>query len=185
VYHPLWQEALNTCRLPDYDDSPNVLTDNHPIGIGDKTVGNLAGSGQSTNDIIRKVNGEIFDKLGDFGNMSVAARINKIRQFSAALEKVVSKTSRRTKVACAAIVETTNRLGSIDIYKPNVCIKPSALDKALGRHAKNMLDNKSPLQYQKLMDYKCQGKSGKLRAPVSCKTCRDLIKEPRAVYMGH
>jgi len=33
------------------------------------------------------VNGEIVDKLGDFGNMLVAARINKIRQFSAALER--------------------------------------------------------------------------------------------------
>jgi len=66
MYHPPWQEALNTCRLPDYDDSPNVLTDNHPMGSGDKTVRNLTGSGQSTNDIIRKVNGDIFDKLGDF-----------------------------------------------------------------------------------------------------------------------
>jgi len=185
VYHPLWQEALNLCRLPDYDDSPNVLTHNHPLGSGAKTVGNSTGSGQSTNGIIRKVNGEIFDKLGDFGNMSVAARISKIRQFSAALEKVASKTARGTKVACAALVETTNRLGSIDIYKQNVCIKPSALDKALGRHAKNMLDNKSPLQYQKLTDYKRQGKSGKLRARVSCKTCREVFMEPQAVYVGH
>ena len=60
------------------------------MGSGAKTVGNLTGSGQSTNNIIRKVNGEFFDKLGDFGNMSVAARINKIHQFSAALEKVAS-----------------------------------------------------------------------------------------------
>ena len=98
---------MNTSRLPDYDDSPNVLTENYSTGSGDKPLGILTGSGQSTNDIIRKVNGEIFDKLGDFGNMSVDTRIDKILLFSAALEKVASKTPRETKVACTAIVETS------------------------------------------------------------------------------
>ena len=123
---------MNACLLPGYDNSPYILTESYPTGSEDKPVGNLTEPGQSTNDIIRKVNGNFFDKLGDFEYMSVAAHINKIRQFSAALKKVASKNPHETKVACAAIVETTNCMGSINIYKPNVCVKPSALYKALG-----------------------------------------------------
>jgi len=88
-------------------------------------------------DTMRCFNSEIFDKIGNLGNISEAQRIKKMREHFHKLEKIAVKSARSTKYAICSIIELTNRLGSLSVSSTNSNITVSAIDKASHRHQKH------------------------------------------------
>ena len=73
--------------------------------------------------------------------------LTQLRKLMGPLEKIAARSARNTKIALTTLTELTNRLESMDISKPSVSIRPTGLDKSLGRFKKSMLENKSPLNH--------------------------------------
>ena len=114
-----------------------------------------------------------------------------IRQYYPVLEKSAARSNQDSKITIASMMELTNRLGSMDVTKPSVCIRPSAIDGALGRHSKTMCLNKSSLVYSKgnsttessKNDVSSSKKQKKKK--VECRTCRGIFNMDVYVYTGH
>ena len=176
-FHPLWKQALEVCGLDDYDDSP---FHNVPKPVEASSEGSL-----SIPDIIRRENTRIFDNMKDLGNLNESGRIMKLRQTLLPLEKVAAKSMSRTKVAIASITELTNRLGSVSLTDVNSCAKPTAIFRALGRHSKHMLENKSPLNYSGSKKGNSKSRVVGRKKKRGCTRCRDIFDMPESVYTTH
>jgi hypothetical protein len=80
---------------------------------------------------MRRANSEIFDKVGNLGNISEAQRIHKMREQFHKLEKIAIRSVQSTKYAICSIIEVTNQLGSLSVSSSNSNIHVTAIDKAL------------------------------------------------------
>jgi hypothetical protein len=182
-YHPLWKEAIKSCFLSDYEDSPfssfayleppsNVPLQDHSMSI-------------TAEDTMRRFNSEIFDKIGHLGNISEAQRVHKMREQFNKLEKIAIKSVHATKYAICGIIEVTNRLGSLSLNSSNLNIQVSAVDKALQRHQKHSLDNSSTLNYLKRKANPQPSVIIGQQSKRNCRICRDQFKEPQVIYSSH
>ena len=134
-------------------------------------------------DTIRRHNSEIFDQIGNLGNISEAQRIHMLREHFNKLEKIAVRSVKSTKYAICSIIETTNRLGSLSLSSSNSNIQVNAIEKALHRHQKHSLKNGSALNYLKR---KVNASSND--APLNkknCRVCRDQFKESQDIYSTH
>ena len=187
-YHPLWKEAIKSLQLHDYKDSPFYsLTQLEPTSISSAQNPDLM-SNIKLEDTMRCFNSEIFDKIGNLGNISEAQRINKMREHFYKLEKIAVKSVKSTKYAICSIIELTNRLGSLSVSSTNSNITVSAIDKALHRHQKHSLQNLSPLNYLKRKantDSKDKTRVAVPSKKKNCRVCRDYFKEPVEIYSTH
>ncbi len=134
-------------ELSDYKDSPNYScshlepTSNVPV---QHPLGNI-----TLDNTMRRANSEVFDKIGNLGNISEAQRINKMREHFHKLKRILVRSVQSTKYAICSIIEVTNRLGSLSVLSSNSNIQATAIDKALGRHQKHSLENASAQNYLK------------------------------------
>jgi hypothetical protein len=127
-YHPLWKEAIKSLQLHDYKDSPYYsLTQLEPTSISSAQNPDPM-SNIKLEDTTRCFNSEIFDKIGNLGNISEAQRINKMREHFYKLEKIAVKSVKSTKYAICSIIELTTRLGSLSVSTTNSNITVSAID---------------------------------------------------------
>ena len=182
-YHPFWKEALKSLHLSDYKDSPYYsLTHLEPTATS-VTHAQDTLSDITLSDTIRRHNSEIFDQIGNLGNISEAQRIHMLREHFNKLEKIAVRSVKSTKYAICSIIETTNRLGSLSLSSSNSNIQVNAIEKALHRHQKHSLKNGSALNYLKR-----KATTSSNDAPLNnknCRVCRDLFKESQDIYSTH
>jgi hypothetical protein len=151
-YHPLWKEAIKSLQLHDYKDSPYYsLTQLEPTSISSAQNPDPM-STIKLEDTMICFNSEIFDKIGNLGNISEAHRVQKMREHFNKLEKIAARSVQSTKYAICSIIEVTNRLVSLSVSSSNSNIHVTAVDKALRRHQKHSLTNASALNYLKRKD---------------------------------
>ena len=187
-YHPLWKEAIKSLELSDYKDSPYYYSP-HLEPTSNVTVQDPL-SNITLDDTMGRANSEIFDKIGNLGNISEAQRIHKMREHFHKLEKITVRSVQSTKYAICSIIEVTNRLGSLSVLSSNSNIHVTAIDKALRRHQKHSLKNASALNYLKrkgntdLVDKTVIAATSKKRK-VNCTVCQDRFKEPPNIYSTH
>ena len=182
-YHPFWKEALKSLHLSDYKDSPYYsLTHLEPTATS-VTHAQDTLSDITLSDTIRRHNSEIFDQIGNLGNISEDQRIHMLREHFNKLEKIAVRSVKSTKYAICSIIETTNRLGSLSLSSSNSNIQVNAIEKALHRHQKHSLKNGSALNYLKR-----KATTSSNDAPLNnknCRVCRDLFKESQDIYSTH
>ncbi len=145
-YHPLWNEALKSLQLSNYKDSPFYISPfSNPTGsnVMDTLIC------PNTEDTMRCVNSEIFEKIDIYGNMSEAQRISMMRQHFHKLEKIAVKSVHSEKLAIMSIIEIINHLGSLSLTSTNSNLYVSAIDKARNRQLKHSLQNASTLNHLK------------------------------------
>jgi len=187
-YHPLWKEAIKSLQLHDYKDPPyNSLTQLESTSIASAHDPDPL-SNIKLEDTMCCLNSEIFDKIGNLGNISEAQCINKMRENFQKLEKIAVKSTRSTKYAICSIIELTNWLGSLSVSGTNSNITVSAIDKALHRHQKHSLTNLSALNYLKRKANTGSEDKTIFAAPSkkkNCRVCRDHFKEPVEIYSTH
>jgi hypothetical protein len=84
-YHPLWKEALKSLQLSVYKDSSFYISP-----LSNPTSSNVTDTliCPNTEDTMRRVNFEIFEKIDIYGNISKAQRIAMMRQHFYKLEKI-------------------------------------------------------------------------------------------------
>jgi len=119
-----------------------------------------------------KASADIFDKLGSFDNLSVKERVNKLRDTFLSILKPASQSGTATKTACADMLALANKLTSLNLNKPAVSVKVTAMKSSRGRFRNDMLENKSKRYEQKRkaeeslfqLDKQSQKKKGKSRA---------------------
>jgi hypothetical protein len=183
-FHPLWKEALKGIQLSNYKNLPFYPSPslNCTSSNGTVPVSNL-----NQEDTMHRYNSEIFQTIGNLGNISESQRVAKMREHFNKLEKISVKSVKSTKYAICAIIEVTNRLGSISMTLSNSNIYVSAIDKARQYHQKHTLQNSSPLKYLKgkvknASDDNLFAKSAPKKRRSNCKVCCDQFKEPPAIY---
>ncbi len=142
-----WKEAIKSLELSNYKDSPYYYSP-HLEPTSNVTVQDPS-SNITLDNTIRCANSEIFDKIGNLGNISEAQRIHKMRLQFNKLEKIALRSVQSTKYAICSIIEVTNQLGSLSVSSSNSNIHGTAIDKALRRHQKHLLKNASALNYLK------------------------------------
>jgi hypothetical protein len=132
-YHPLWGEALQRSFLPDYEDSPNRISPTEPTHYANTTITGLChyNNNDSNEESTRHFNGEIFQQVGNLNHLTTATRVSMLRQTWNDVEKIASKTALGHKLAMAALIETSNRLKSMNLTDTNSIIRPNAFSKSL------------------------------------------------------
>jgi hypothetical protein len=116
-YHPLWKEAIKSLELSDYKDSPYNYSP-HLVSTSNVTVQDPSRN-VTLDDTMRRANYEIFDKIGNLGNIPEAQCVHKMREHFNKLEKIANRSVQSTKYAICSIIEVTNRLGSLSVSSSN------------------------------------------------------------------
>ncbi len=171
-------------HLLNYKDSPYYsLTNLEPTAATTDTSAQDTLINITLSDRIRRHNSEIFDQIGNLGNISEAQRIHKLREHFNKLEKIAVRSVKSTEYAICSIIEVTNQLGLLSLSSSNSNIQVSAIENALHCHQKHSLQNGSALNYLKK---KVNASSN--AAPLNkknCRVCRYQFKESQDIYSTH
>ena len=98
-------------HLSDYKDFPYYsLTHLEPTATTDTSAQDTL-SNITLSNTIQRHNSEIFDQIGNLGNISEAQHIHKLREHFNKLEKIAVRSVKSTKYAICSIIKVTNRLG--------------------------------------------------------------------------
>ncbi len=184
-YHPLWKKAIKYLELSNYKDSPYYYSP-HLEPTSNVTAQDPL-SNITLDNTMRHANSEIFDKIGNLGNISEAQRIHKMREHFHKLKKIAIRSVKSTKYAICSIIEVTNQLGSLSVWSSNSNIHVTAIDKELRRHQKHLLKNASALNYLKrkgntdLVDKSVIAVTSKKRKD-NYTVFQDRFKEPPHIY---
>ena len=185
-FHPMYPVALARLAMVDYSDAPwSSYFHVAPIGVPVRPETSGNDSSKEGEMCIARARTEIFDNLGDFGNLSAAQRISKLQETFQGVQKIAAKTTRDTKVACAYLVELENRLKNQTPYKASVSIRTTAVDSACSRYSTQMLKNHAKKPKKRKANSDFESEPCRKRKRMGCKTCRDVFKEKKSIYLGH
>jgi hypothetical protein len=113
-YHPLWKEVLKGISLSDYNNLPfYCLPSSDCTTSNSMNPPNPPVSNSNQDDIIIRHNSEIFETIGNLGNISEAQQVAKMREHYKKLEKIAVKSVKSTK---HAFVPLLNSLTDWDHY---------------------------------------------------------------------
>ena len=105
-FHPLYNIALANIAMVDYSDAPwSEFLHVDPAGL---MVESTTRNSNSDDDVIARSRSEIYDRLGDMGQLSVAQRIAKVRDVFQPVQKLAGQSAQNTKMKCAYLVELEN-----------------------------------------------------------------------------
>jgi len=89
-------------------------------------------------DAILRARTQIYDGLGNMGDLTVAQRITQAKNAFEPVLKLAGQSSRHCKTAYAFLVELENRLKMNNTNAPLVCVRMTAVDSALSQNANYM-----------------------------------------------